>query len=61
VRRGVVDFPARRAGRQVLLCWELGEEAPRFWRESGAPFAGRKPVVRDDAWEEDDPGHQPLR
>jgi hypothetical protein len=56
-RRGLVDFPARRAGRRVLLCWGVGEGAPRFWREIGTPFARRKPVVRDDAWEESDPRH----
>src|SRR5512137_2623085 len=29
-RRGVLDFPARRAGKRVLLCWRVGESSLRF-------------------------------
>jgi hypothetical protein len=51
-RRGLVDFPARRAGRKVLLCWEVGEPAIRFWHEAGAGFASRQPVDEDGPWED---------
>jgi hypothetical protein len=41
---GLVDFPSRRQGRTVFLCWKLGEEEIRFWHELESGFAGRKPV-----------------
>lgn len=41
---GLVDFVARHDGRDVLLCWKLGEERITHWHEINAGFAGRKPV-----------------
>lgn len=46
-QRGLVDFPAVRAGRAVFLCWALGEESVRFWHEIDAGFAGRQPIGPD--------------
>ncbi len=43
-RTGQVDFVGRHEGRDVLLCWRLGEETIRYWHEMKAGFAGRKPV-----------------
>ncbi|MBI2170400.1 MAG: DUF2203 domain-containing protein [Chloroflexi bacterium] len=40
--RGLVDFPALRDGREVYLCWLLGEDDIRFWHDVDAGFAGRK-------------------
>jgi len=48
---GAVDFPARRAGRRVALCWEIGEPSVRFWRESGAGASDRRPVDEHGPWE----------
>ena len=43
--RGLIDFPAMREGRVVLLCWQLGEERDlRWWHETDAGFAGRQPL-----------------
>jgi hypothetical protein len=43
--RGLVDFPSRRDGRVVLLCWQLGEpEEIEWWHEIEAGFAGRQPL-----------------
>lgn len=43
--RGLVDFPSRRDGRVVLLCWQLGEpEEIEWWHELEAGFAGRQPL-----------------
>jgi hypothetical protein len=42
--RGLVDFPARREGEDVLLCWELGEDEITFWHGLEEGFAGRKPL-----------------
>ena len=44
---GLVDFPARRAGKTVLLCWRLGEPSIRFWHGTDEGFAGRKPLEED--------------
>lgn len=42
---GLVDFPAERDGRTVLLCWRLGEPSVQFWHEVDAGFAGRQPLA----------------
>lgn len=51
-KRGLLDFPARLAGRQVLLCWRVGESTLRFWHEPEAGFAGRQPVDEAAEWAE---------
>lgn len=41
--RGLIDFPALRDGRIVLLCWQLGEDDEiEWWHELEAGFAGRQ-------------------
>jgi hypothetical protein len=39
---GLVDFPARLEGEEVLLCWRLGEEQIEHWHGLEEGFAGRK-------------------
>jgi len=39
---GLIDFPCRMDGREVYLCWRLGEPEVGFWHELDAGFAGRK-------------------
>jgi hypothetical protein len=41
---GLVDFPASRDGRDVLLCWRLGEDEIGFWHGLDEGFSGRKPL-----------------
>ena len=41
---GIVDFPALRDGREVYLCWKLGEDSISHWHEKQAGAAGRQPV-----------------
>jgi len=41
---GLVDFPARREGEEVLLCWRLGEDEVGFWHGLEEGFSGRKPL-----------------
>ena len=44
-RRGLIDFPSRRNGRVVLLCWLIGDgEEIGWWHEMDAGFAGRQPL-----------------
>lgn len=43
--RGLIDFPAMREGRVVLLCWQMGEgDTVDWWHDLEAGFAGRQPL-----------------
>jgi hypothetical protein len=44
LNRGLIDFPAIIAGREVFLCWEQGEEDIEFWHDLDAGYAGREPL-----------------
>jgi hypothetical protein len=48
---GILDFPARRDGHVVFLCWRVGEEALAFWHEPGNGIASRRVVDEDGPWE----------
>ena len=39
---GLVDFPTIWEGREVYLCWKLGEPSVSYWHELEAGFAGRQ-------------------
>lgn len=41
---GLCDFPAIVDGREVYLCWRLGEPEVAHWHEIEAGFAGRRPL-----------------
>lgn len=41
---GLCDFPCLIAGREVYLCWRLGEPEITHWHEVHAGFAGRQPI-----------------
>ena len=41
---GLLDFPALLDGREVELCWHVGEDDVAFWHEIGDGYAGRKPI-----------------
>lgn len=45
IATGLLDLPALVAGRQVWLCWRLGEEAFGWWHELETGFAGRRPLA----------------
>lgn len=42
---GLVDFYSKLNGRDVFLCWKLGESDVSHWHELDAGFAGRKQLV----------------
>jgi hypothetical protein len=44
IDRGLVDFPTVIDGREVYLCWELGEDAVGFWHDMDAGYGGREPL-----------------
>ena len=41
---GLIDFVSRHQGRDIYLCWKLGEDTITHWHELRAGFAGRQPV-----------------
>jgi hypothetical protein len=45
--RGLVDFPCVHRGRELLLCWQLGEDEVAYWHGLEEGFAGRKPLPLD--------------
>jgi hypothetical protein len=42
---GLLDFPALVSGRQVWLCWRLGEDGVEWWHAQDEGFAGRRPLA----------------
>jgi hypothetical protein len=44
VDAGLVDFPSRRDGEDVFLCWQVGEPDLSWWHGVDEGFAGRKPI-----------------
>jgi hypothetical protein len=42
VDRGLIDFPAIIEGREVYLCWELGEDEVGFWHDLEGGYGGRQ-------------------
>jgi len=45
IETGLVDFPALASGRQVWLCWRLGEDRVEWWHELTTGVAGRQRLV----------------
>jgi len=45
IESGLVDFPALVSGRQVWLCWRLGEDSVDWWHDLEAGFSGRRPLA----------------
>lgn len=41
---GLIDFPTRYHGQEVLLCWRFGEEKIEHWHGLNDGFQGRKPI-----------------
>jgi hypothetical protein len=44
IDRGLVDFPALIEGREVYLCWELGEDEVEYWHDLEGGYGGREPL-----------------
>ena len=41
---GLCDFPSLRDGREIYLCWRLGEPEVAHWHELRGGYAGRQPL-----------------
>lgn len=42
IDRGLIDFPAYRDGREIYLCWHLGEREISTWHELDAGYSKRR-------------------
>ena len=45
IETGLIDFPALVNGREVCLCWRLGEDEVAWWHELADGFAGRRGLL----------------
>jgi hypothetical protein len=45
IESGLIDFPALVSGRQVCLCWRLGEDDVAWWHELTGGFSSRQPLI----------------
>jgi hypothetical protein len=45
IETGLIDFPALASGRQIWLCWRLGEGPVEWWHELSTGFDGRLPLA----------------
>jgi hypothetical protein len=41
---GLLDFPAKRFGEVVYLCWKYGESSVEFWHTQNEGFSSRKQI-----------------
>lgn len=44
---GLCDFPSLKDGREIYLCWRLGEPEIHYWHEMNTGFAGRQPLTKE--------------
>ena len=45
IESGLIDFPALADGRQIWLCWRLGEDDIEWWHELNEGFSGRRLLI----------------
>ena len=45
LEQGLIDFPSRFEGREIYLCWKLGEDRIRHWHEVDAGFDSRQEIL----------------
>ena len=44
---GLVDFPSRIHGQEVLLCWRSDEKEVLYYHDLESGYAGRLPIPKD--------------
>ena len=44
LEKGLIDFYYRFEGRDIFLCWKLGDGNIKAWHETDAGFAGRHEI-----------------
>ena len=45
LEEGIVDFYSLFEGREIFLCWKLGEKDIKYWHETTSGFESRKPIA----------------
>lgn len=55
---GLVDFPSLMDGREVYLCWRLGEDDVAHWHELDAGFQGRQSLLEESVSGEEPSGDE---
>ncbi|MDO8616410.1 MAG: DUF2203 domain-containing protein [Dehalococcoidia bacterium] len=45
IELGLIDFRAERDGREVYLCWRLGEDRISWWHELQTGYSERQPLA----------------
>jgi hypothetical protein len=45
IQSGLIDFPALANGRQIWLCWRLGEDDIGWWHELNEGFSSRRKLI----------------
>lgn len=46
---GLIDFLSRFEGRDIFLCWKLGEERINHWHERDEGFSLRREILEPDS------------
>jgi len=41
---GLVDFYSLHEGKEIFLCWQLGENHIKYWHEADSGYDERKPI-----------------
>ncbi len=41
---GLIDFFSKHKGKEIFLCWRVGEERINYWHEIGNGYNNRKPI-----------------
>lgn len=47
LNKGLIDFLSVQDGREVYLCWQIGEPAVAYYHELHTGFAGRQKLNQD--------------
>ena len=47
LQRGLIDFPHLSEGKEIYLCWEMGEKEIKFWHDLESGYSGRQPLYLD--------------
>lgn len=47
LQRGLIDFPHLSEGKEIFLCWEMGEKEIKFWHDLESGYPGRQPLYLD--------------
>ncbi len=47
LQRGLIDFPHLSEGKEIFLCWKMGEKEIKFWHDLESGYSGRQPLFLD--------------